>query len=75
MLKEGQFVDGSNLITRTPKSLYLFDNKNVVRKAMVKLTHNEWFNKFIMLVIFFNCVVILSYDHSEERKLRNEVTE
>jgi hypothetical protein len=39
-------------------SLYIFDQSLDIRKNMVRLTEWKWFDRFIMLVIVLNSVML-----------------
>lgn len=46
-----------------PNSLFLFDESSVIRQAAVWITQWPWFERFVLLVIFFNTVCLAIEDY------------
>lgn len=47
-----------------PRSLFLFTKRNPIRRFLMKLVTSLYFDRFILLFVFANCIVLALDDHS-----------
>ena len=65
MALNGSFTVHGKLVQYSKKSLFLFDERNPLRRVCVWLIEWKWFDRFIMLAILVNSLCLSVYDYSD----------